>query len=186
LVGKSVPGGVAEIGCAYGHTTIFLCRHLLESGPEPKPYFAVDTFSGFTAASKQTEARRGRSHPFAAFSRNDARWMRRTLSLNGCDWVKTIQSDVESLDFSALGPLSFCLVDVDLYGPVRASIVGAIRQVQPGGIVVVDDCDPRNARWRGAYEAYMDCAEALTYPVIIEQSKLGIVRVPKNGTSVAR
>ena len=178
---ESVPGGVAEIGCAYGHTTVFLCRHLLETGPEPKPYLAVDTFSGFTSSSKQTEARRGRSHPYAGFSRNDARWMRRTLSLNGCEWVKIIESDVESLDFSSLGPLSFCLVDVDLYGPVHASIVGAIRQIQPGGIVVVDDCDPTSARWRGAYEAYMDCAEELKYSITIEQSKLGIIRVAEMG-----
>jgi hypothetical protein len=107
--------------------------------------------------------------------------MRRTLSLNGCDWVEIIQSDVESLDFSSLGPLSFCLVDVDLYGPVRASIIGAIRQVQSGGIIVVDDCDPTSARWRGAYEAYIDCAEELKYPVTIEQSKLGIIRVGRAG-----
>jgi len=107
--------------------------------------------------------------------------MRRTLSLNCCEWVEIIESDVESLDFSSLGPLSFCLVGVDLYGPVRASTVGAIRQIQPGGIVVVDDCDPTNARWRGAYEAYMDCAEELKYSITIEQSKLGIIRAARNG-----
>jgi O-methyltransferase len=179
---SDVPGGVAEIGCAYGHTTVFLSQHLLRSSPEPRPYVAIDTFSGFTSSSKEVEARRGRSHPYGAFNRNDETWMRRTLSLNGCDWVKTIAADVESLDFSSLGPLSFCLVDVDLYAPVRASILGAIRQVQPGGILVVDDCDPTDKRWRGAYEAYVDCAEELAYPVTFEQSKLGIIRVARTGS----
>ena len=53
---SGVAGAVAEIGCAAGHTTIFLNKFMDASNIE-KPYFAIDTFSGFVTEDVELEIR---------------------------------------------------------------------------------------------------------------------------------
>ena len=50
---RDVPGPVFEVGCFAGATTVFLHRHLQAEGID-KPYLAVDTVEGFTAADVMT------------------------------------------------------------------------------------------------------------------------------------
>src|SRR5438045_9739817 len=56
----AVPGGICEIGCAQGASTVFLNRHLdwLEV---TRPYTAVDTFGGFTEEDVTKEIERGKT-----------------------------------------------------------------------------------------------------------------------------
>jgi len=41
---------------------------------------------------------------------------------NAITRVKSIEADVNQYDLRTLGPLSFCLLDVDLYRPIRKSL----------------------------------------------------------------
>lgn len=60
---RDVHGDIFELGCATGHTTCFLNRHLQTAGIA-KDYYCIDTFGGFTTADVAFEIeKRGKSAP---------------------------------------------------------------------------------------------------------------------------
>jgi O-methyltransferase len=152
-----VEGIVVEIGCAYGQTTVYLDRHLNATN-DARRYTCIDTFTGFTPEDRDFEERvRGKSssaykHSFADVS---LRGFRRTLANNGVTRVTPIQADIKTYNMDALKPISFCLIDVDLYLPVKAALDKVMGLIQPGGIVVVDDCQV-HPLWDGALQAYQE------------------------------
>ena len=85
-----VAGGVVEIGCAYGHTTVFLAKHLQAIG-DSRDIVCIDTFEGFTAEDAVVRGRSagkvgaGYDHRYADAS---LRSFRRTLSNNGITRVR--------------------------------------------------------------------------------------------------
>ena len=58
----------------------------------------------------------------------------------------------------------FVHIDVDLYAPVKASLEFFYPQLQPGGLIVIDDYGFTN--WPGAKKATDDFAAAHGAPVI--------------------
>jgi Macrocin-O-methyltransferase (TylF) len=44
---RDVPGDIYELGCANGHTAVFLNQHL-QSADIDRDYYCLDTFNGFT------------------------------------------------------------------------------------------------------------------------------------------
>jgi O-methyltransferase len=172
----AVPGSILEIGCSAGRTTIFLNAHMDAIGFE-RPYLCVDTFSGFTAADVALERNeRGKTgSDFAGFSINRRRWFEKTMALNGIRRVRAIEADANSFDYSSLGPVAFCLIDVDLYRPVKSALDGVLSRVSPGGLIAVDDCAPSN-RYDGALQAYQEFCRSHSLPEQIVQGKLGLIR----------
>lgn len=173
----NVPGSIAEIGCARGATTVFLNNYMDARGIE-KHYFAIDTFSGFLDGDIQYEVsiRGGGKDLFAsAFAVNKKKWFDGTMKLNHIDRVKSIQADVNQFDFSTLGNLSFCLLDVDLYQPIKNSLKPLYDRLSVGGIIVVDDCDPDNPKWNGSYQAYEEFTKKNSLPLRIVHGKLGMI-----------
>jgi O-methyltransferase len=168
---ENVPGAVLEVGCALGATTVFLNRHLNGS----REYFALDTFGGFTAEDVQAEHRRGRLNSFANFRRNSRATFERTMKLNGAR-VTAIEADAKTFDYSPLAPLSFVLVDVDLYQPVLATLNAVWDLMSPGGVIVVDDCDREHPMWAGGWEAYSEFVSSLGVPVDVRLTKLGLIQ----------
>ncbi len=165
-----VEGSVAEIGCAYGQTTVFLDRHLTAMN-DARPYVCIDTFEGFTLEDRDFEERaRGKSSAGYRYCFADAsmKGFRRTLALNGVTRVTPVQADIKAYDMDALPAISFCLIDVDLYLPVKAALDKVMSRMSLGGIVVVDDCQP-HPLWDGALQAYEEfTSEHRIEPRIVE------------------
>ena len=101
----------------------------------------------------------------------------RTMELNGVRRVTAIETDAKTFDFTTIGPFSFCLVDVDLYQPVLATLNALWDLVTPEGAIVVDDCDADNQLWRAPlHEAYAEFVAGKGLPKDIRRTKLGVIQ----------
>jgi predicted O-methyltransferase YrrM len=175
-----LPGPIVEIGCAAGHTTVFLNKHL-DDLADSRHYVCIDTFAGFTAEDIAVERDRGKdpgryAHLFRSYRKE---WFDKTMSNNQVTRVTSIQSDVNSFDFGPFEAISFCLVDVDLKRPVVRSLEQVLPRMAIGGVVVVDDCVP-NAKFDGALTGYLEVVERYGLPVDIRDDKLGIIEVTRS------
>jgi O-methyltransferase len=170
-----LPGPIIEIGCAHGHTTVFLNKHL-DDLSDTRTYICIDTFAGFTPEDIAAEVDRGKDPGLYAFlfRAYRKRWFDRTLANNDINRVVSIEADVNAFDFGPLHDISFCLIDVDLKRPVVRSLEQILPRLAPGGMVVVDDCAPRD-KFDGALAGYLEFVEKSGYPVDIREGKLGII-----------
>jgi len=175
---KMVEGKVVEVGCAMGRTTVFLGLYMMSRAIE-KPYVAIDTFSGFVKEDIEFEALNRRKNPNLyrnAFRNNSKSAFDQLIAYHEIPQVTSVQADVNEYDLRSLGPLSFCLLDVDLYRPIRNSLPQLYESLEPGGIIVVDDCDSSNNKWDGADQAYKEFMAEMDKPAEIVFKKLGLVR----------
>ncbi len=85
-----------------------------------------------------------------------------------------IQADIKTYDMEPLSPISFCLIDVDLYLPVKAALEKVVRLMHPGGIVVVDDCQ-EHPLWDGALQAYQEFTSEHGIDPKIVEGQFGLV-----------
>ena len=112
---SGIEGPIFEIGCAAGHTTVFLNKHL-DDLEDTRQYKCLDTFAGFTQADIDVEVERG--HPTSqyeyVFRAYRKEWFDQTMENNHVSRVTSIQADVNTFDFSPYRNISFCLIDVDL------------------------------------------------------------------------
>lgn len=172
-----IHGSIMEIGCAYGHTTVFLERHL-RSISDTRAYFCIDTFEGFTLEDTVFEKRvRGKSSTNYHRSYADVSLtsFQRTLANNGVSCVEAIKADIKSYDLEPVGIISFCLIDVDLYLPVKAALDKVIGLMSPGGMIVIDDCK-EHPMWDGALQAYEEFTSARKIEAEIVEGQFGIIR----------
>lgn len=173
----SVPGNIVEVGCAYGATTVFLNKHLEWSGIQ-KQYFAVDTFAGFTADDVAVEREyRGKADAYERYTDVTLPLFEKTLKQNGVSSVLPIRADVNSFDFNRVAPIAFCLLDVDLYRPMRRALDEIYDRLSPGGIIVVDDCQKHDL-WDGALQAYTEFTAARGLPMRVALRQFGLVEKP--------
>ncbi len=170
-----LPGCIVEVGCARGFTTIFLNRHLRARGIQ-KPYYALDTFGGFTGrdVSHEVEARGKSPRLGTHFTVNDQRWFDRSMQLAGCSNVRSIKCDAVEFDYSSLGPIALALCDVDLYLPSKSALKGTYDHLLPGGIIVCDDCVPSGC-YDGALLAYQEMVAENGCAQSIVHDKLGVI-----------
>lgn len=179
---RGVPGDVVEIGCARGSTTVFLNKHLDELEASCR-YVALDTFTGFLAGDIAYEVtRRGKSQheeEYArAFTGTSIELYRYTMRLNGVSRVHAVKGGVSDVDLVSLAPrVAMALIDVDLYRPVRASIGKIYPLLQPGGIMIVDDCTT-GGPWDGALQAYREFVTERDLPEVVVHQKLGVIKRP--------
>jgi O-methyltransferase len=177
---REVEGRIAEIGCNDGRTTIYLCMYLFDTKCE-KRYVAMDTFAGFAPEDVEFEKiHRGKKVRFEyLFRHNKKKWFDFTMEVSNISRVESIQADVNRYDLTSLAPLSFVLLDVDLYRPMKKALPELYRALSPGGIMIADDCNPGDRWWDGAYYAYLEFMESLGQPPEIVHGKLGVIRKPK-------
>lgn len=176
-----LPGCVIEVGCARGSTTIFLNRHLQARGTE-KPYYALDTFSGFTRrdVSHEVDARGKSVNLQTHFAVNDQRWFDRSMQLAGCRNVHSIKCDASTFDYSSIGAIALALCDVDLYLPTKSALNSIYDQLLPGGLIVCDDC-VSSGIYDGAMLAYRETVVEKGMAERIVHDKLGVIAKPKLG-----
>ena len=166
-----------EIGCAFGASTVLLKKYIDHFGCSKK-YFAIDTFSGFTDGDIDHEINvRGKSKKISsAFRQNKIGWVEHSLRLAGVQGVELIRADCSQFDYSRIGEIAFCLVDVDLYKPVIKALEAIRPLLAKGAIVVVDDCQP-HPMWDGALQAYVEFMEKHGLQQEIVCEKYGIIRI---------
>jgi hypothetical protein len=175
---SNVPGSFVEAGCAIGATTVFLNKYMNDENMQ-RDYYAIDTFSGFNKEHVDYEVRRRgkslsvRSTLQSAFSENRKSWFDRTMALHDAHSVTSIEMDISHFEFSTLAPIVFCLLDVDLYIPIRDSLPKIYAAMSPGGVLIVDDCQP-NELWDGALQAYEEFIKEKGIPQEIAFDKLGM------------
>ena len=177
---KSLTGAIVEVGCFRGHTSIFLNTHMDVEAVD-KPYYAIDTFSGFVASHLEHERIARGKAPFVtamrrAFSDNSKALFDHQLTWNAIVRVRSIRADAATFDYASIAPLSFALIDVDLYLPVLRALERIVPLVQAGGLVVVDDCAPAQ-RYDGALQAYTEFAATYGIATKVVHGKLGIVEL---------
>jgi O-methyltransferase len=151
---RDIPGCFVEAGCAFGASTVFLRKSMQYYGINA-PYYAIDTFSGFVKEQVAHETEKRGKPQFIAgeFSENKQAWFDRSIALHEIDGVTSIKSDVTKFDFSSLGPIAFCLLDVDIYLPMKDALPKIYDALAPGGILVIDDCEA-NVLYDGAQQAF--------------------------------
>jgi O-methyltransferase len=179
LLSVRVPGAAIEVGCNQGWTTCWLVEALREAGIN-RPYHCLDTFTGFLAEDAAVEVN-DRGKAAGAFARyfavNDQRWLDASLRKFGYANAKTHKADASKFDYRAIGPIAFALIDLDIYRPVKLSLERVLPCMVKGGVVVVDDCDPKHALWDGAYQAYVEICRENSLPAEILGGKLGVIRI---------
>ena len=157
-------GAIVEIGCAYGTTTTFLYEFMVDSGIR-KDYYCIDTFSGFTEENIAVETQsRGKKHSYEGeFSDNNPEWFKETLARRHITDIHVVQADICTLPDSELPEkIAFCLLDVDLYQPVKVGREKVFPRLSPGGMIVVDDCWTKSEHmWvKGVANAYDGAMQA--------------------------
>lgn len=171
-----VAGTIMEIGCAYGHTTAFLNRHL-DAVDDQRPYVCIDTFEGFTpndVAFEQQARGKAPGEFNGRFADVSLRGFQRTMANNDITRVSAIKADIGSWFPAADLKVSFCLIDVDLFKPVEAALQKIAPLLQSGGIIVIDDCQD-HPLWDGALQAYTEHVTRQGLPSVILEGKLGII-----------
>jgi hypothetical protein len=172
---KPLPGSIVEIGVARGMTTRFLCEHLAASGRCAEPLYAIDTFESFRSHHVEFELKhRGkRAGEIWGFGYIDFEVWKKNF--RPFQFVTAFKADCSAFDYSAIAPIKFVFLDVDLYLATKS----ALRQIYPhlaeGGVVMVDDVISPS-RWDGAYQAYSEFCEEQGLPFERVGNKMGILR----------
>jgi len=174
----AVRGAVVEIGCFRGYTSIWLKKHMDFEGIQ-KPYFALDTFSGFVSEQLRHELRSRGKGRFVSLMKDafvdNSQWIfDRQLGWNNLTGVRSIRTDAATFDYATIGTISFALIDVDLYIPVKASLEKIEPLMTTGGVIVVDDC-VSGGMYDGALQAYQEFVDQRGRPRKIVHGKLGVV-----------
>lgn len=168
-------GCVMEIGVARGQTSMYLLEHL-KTRKDPRELVAVDTFSGFTKESIESERARGNhAAEFDAFRYGDQEIYTENLRRAGHTNFRTVAGDAAKVDFARLGPISVLLLDIDLYEPTRKVLDLVWPHMTRPGIIMVDDCRP--GEWVGSLDAYTDFVRAKGIAPCIVGDKGGVIRV---------
>jgi O-methyltransferase len=156
---QRVPGDVLEVGCYLGGTAA-VANKMLRNLSARKRYLVVDTFEGFVAEQWTEDQALGtpgrlKKH-FSLNSTELARWV---LDRHGGEEVEIIKGDIVALSEDSLpGQVSACLLDVDLSEPIQKGLERVYPRLQPGGVIIVDDCGDDEYKARIGYERFVRSA----------------------------
>ena len=169
-------GAVLEIGVGGGGTSIVINKFMEEESIN-RPFYAIDTFYGFTQEDVDFERKeRGKTDRYLGYRSNSKDWYTKTLIAHGIRNARLIQADAKQLDYTQFAPVAFCFLDIDLYNPI-ANVLPRLHDVLAlGGMIVVDDCNPADSLYDGAGQVYREfCASRGIAPEIVHDN-LGIIR----------
>jgi len=178
----AVSGDFCEVGCYRGYTTVFLNKHLDAIAPE-KRYWALDTFGGFVAsdvAHERQKRQKDSTHDRRALSKftvNSKRWFERTLQFNGITRVTAHATAVQDFIFPPDARFCFALIDVDLYLPTLAALEKLWPLLQPGGVIVVDDCHQGHV-YDGSRQAVEEFCGPRGLRFDVVETKLAVIKRP--------
>ena len=168
-------GTVCEIGVGWGRTSVFLLEHMRSAGYEDRVLF-VDTFRGFTSESisHEVEHRGKLRRQIDRFGYASPRIYEKNLRKQGYDNFEVIASDCEKVDWDCIGSLAVVLLDVDLYLPTLRTLETIYPLLVPGGIILVDDCQPDQI-YDGSLQAYSEFTKSRNLTFEIIGGKAGLI-----------
>lgn len=173
---KKTEGCICEIGVARGSTTKFLAEHItLQGEANNQIYYAIDTFSSFTAEDMEHEVKhRGKKlSEIRGFEYNDYdAW---SSNFRDKSFIKPIKADCSKFDYSSISPIKMSFLDVDLYLPTKGALPKLYDATTIGGVILVDDCTDKTVNYDGAYQAYMEFCEQMSIEPIIIGNKCGVI-----------
>ncbi len=171
-------GAVLEIGVGGGSTSVIINIFMKQKGIK-RPFYAIDTFSGFTKEDADFEKNnRGKTDNYLGYRSNSKKWYSKTLIAHGIESAHVFQSDAKQFDYAEIGSIAFCLLDVDLYKPVESILPRLYENIVPGGVIIVDDCALEESLYDGAGEAYRAFCSKMGIAKELVHDKLGIIRKP--------
>ena len=119
---------------------------------------------------------RGKTDRYLGYRSNSKDWYVKTLIAHGIRDARVIQADAKQLDYTQFAPVAFCLLDIDLCNPIASVLPRVHYVVAPGGMIVVDDCNPADSPYDGAGYAYREFCAARGIAPEIAFDNLGIIR----------
>lgn len=156
---RDLEGAIVEVGCWLGGTSALAWKMLTRTGYQHR-YVAIDTFKGFVPEQFAHDERLGtpRSNR-AIYNGSSPRLVRTLLDSWGAAGVELMQADIASLSNTRLPEsIAVCLIDVDLEIPVFEGLRRIFPRLEPGGIILVDDCPKEpatgDATWVGGRLGY--------------------------------
>jgi hypothetical protein len=155
-------------------TTRFVCEHLIRSERTDQALYAIDTFQSFLKDDIDYEiAKRGETRGKelkGMFGYNDFEIWKKNFS--SFPFVKAIQSDCASFDYSTIAPIKLAFLDVDLYLPTKRALPQIYGQLCGGGVIMVDDVQGDF----GARQAYLEFCSTLGMQPSVIGNKCGVIR----------
>ncbi len=169
-------GAVVEIGVGGGSTSVVINEFMKQQAIR-RPFYAIDTFFGFTKEDAEYERNvRGKTNDYSGYRSNSKNWYFKTLRAHGIGNANVFQLDAKAFDYSAIAPIAFCLLDVDLYKPVEAVLPRLYENLADDGVIIVDDCGLKESIYDGAGEAYRNFCTKMNLEQELVHEKLGVVR----------
>jgi predicted O-methyltransferase YrrM len=113
------------------------------------------------------------------------KWFKEALRQRHITDIVVIEGDICTLDPSILpDKVAFCLLDVDLYQPVKIGLERIYPKLSQGGLIVVDDCWSKPTHlwvsgvsdaYDGATQAYREFTAEHGLPEKFVETKLAII-----------
>ena len=170
---KNLNGCICEIGVARGMTTMFICQHIKDLKNIPK-FYCLDTFNSFVQEdiNYEIEKRNKTKYELEGFSYNNFdKWKKNFKEFT---FVEAIQTDVKKFNFEKIKPIKLALLDVDLYLPTLSALRKLKKNMQKGGIIIVDDVSKNNS-WDGANQAFYEFVKENSFNFKLVGSKCGVI-----------
>jgi O-methyltransferase len=172
-------GAIVEIGVGGGASSIVINK-FIQSNSINKHFFAIDTFYGFTKEDISYENKiRGKADSYQYYRSNSLSWYTKTLKAHGILNANIFKADAKDFEYNLIGPIAFCLFDVDLYNPTSKVLPILYSKLIPGGVIIVDDCQKDKSIYDGAGEAYREFCKNNNLTEELVHYKLGVIRKPK-------
>ena len=176
LLSTNCKGSIVEVGCDQGWTTCYLAEAMKEAEMD-RPYICIDTFSGFLKADYEfeyTKRNKEAQNYEGYFKINDKKWVDYSIQRAGYHNIRTSKADASTFNYETIAPIAFCLLDIDLYIPVKRALPKIFKHMSTEGIIVVDDCE-QDGIWDGAYQAYIEFCNEIGIEQKIVCGQLGII-----------
>lgn len=171
VIDNGIPGPFVECGVWRGGSSMIIALTLLERNITNRRIMLFDTFSGMSAPTDYDLDPSGRSASEILASEPkdglthaicDVQTVRDNMALTGYppQNIGYIKGDVcKTLPHKGINQISLLRLDTDFYESTEAELIHLYPQVNPGGIVIIDDY----GHWQGArraVDAFLDAEKA--------------------------
>ena len=173
----NVPGDIVEFGCYVGTTSLFIRRLLDQGGQSSARQFHVyDSFTGLPGKLPQDASAAGVDFQAGKLSVSKKEFLNQFRAANlkppvvHKGWFDNLAAqDVPE-------QIAFAFLDGDFYGSILASLQLVWPQMNPGGVVLIDDYQRDSLP--GVERAIRDFFQGKTTPTIRTEHNIAVIYRP--------